>query len=188
MYMPSWRWSPAIVILSYSYYNVIISSKSCLVLLFCFDIVFLCLFTIQDCEKMSEKADEVGMGKIFHAAILALNRQDEDSKVPTSPFQCISVGANMADLQRSLFQKCWSPKKWKKTWFFSAEKCAGAIFARSAVDSPSLSSSGCRPGGDFFDDMGSMAAWHDRPRCPGETFGRRKCWGLGTGREGQTSS
>ncbi len=34
---------------------------------------------------MSEKADEVGMGKIFHAAILALNRQDEDSKVPTKP-------------------------------------------------------------------------------------------------------
>lgn len=35
----------------------------------------------QDCEKMSEKAAEVGMGKIFHAAILALQRQDEDSKV-----------------------------------------------------------------------------------------------------------
>ena len=30
---------------------------------------------------MSEKAAEVGMGKIFHAAILALQRQDEDSKV-----------------------------------------------------------------------------------------------------------
>ena len=34
----------------------------------------------QDCEKMSEKAVEVGMGKIFNAAILALQRQDEDSK------------------------------------------------------------------------------------------------------------
>ena len=68
---------------------------------------------------MSEKADEVGMGKIFHAAILALNRQDEDSKVPTSPFRCISVGANMADLQRSLLQKFWSPpKKNRKNMFF----------------------------------------------------------------------
>ena len=27
-----------------------------------------------DCEKMSEKAVEVGMGKIFRAAILALHR------------------------------------------------------------------------------------------------------------------
>ncbi|CAE7369250.1 kif1 [Symbiodinium natans] len=34
-----------------------------------------------DCEKMSEKAAEVGMGKIFRAAILALHRQDEDSMV-----------------------------------------------------------------------------------------------------------
>mmetsp|Transcript_48599 Transcript_48599/g.113433 ORF Transcript_48599/g.113433 Transcript_48599/m.113433 type:complete len:754 (+) Transcript_48599:38-2299(+) len=34
-----------------------------------------------DCERMSEKAVEVGMGKIFHAAILALHRQDEDSMV-----------------------------------------------------------------------------------------------------------
>lgn len=82
--------------------------------MFCFDVIFV----IQDCEKMSEKADEVGMGKIFHAAILALNRQDEDSKVPTSPIRCISVGANMADLQRSLFQKCWPPpKKGKKHGF-----------------------------------------------------------------------
>eukprot|EP00438_Fugacium_kawagutii_P002781 Skav202265 [mRNA] locus=scaffold1417:441359:458329:- [translate_table: standard] len=36
---------------------------------------------LEDCEKMSEKAVEVGMGKIFNAAILALQRQDEDSKV-----------------------------------------------------------------------------------------------------------
>ncbi|CAJ1415334.1 unnamed protein product [Effrenium voratum] len=35
----------------------------------------------QDCESMTEKAAEVGMGKIFRAAILALHRQDEDSKV-----------------------------------------------------------------------------------------------------------
>lgn len=66
---------------------------------------------------MSEKADEVGMGKIFHAAILALNRQDEDSKVPTSPFPCISVGANMADLQRSFLKKFGLENKGKNTVF-----------------------------------------------------------------------
>lgn len=66
---------------------------------------------------MSEKANEVGMGKIFHAAILALNRQDEDSKVPTSPFPCISVGANMADLQRSFLKKFGLENKGKNTVF-----------------------------------------------------------------------
>ena len=34
----------------------------------------------QDCEKMREKVVEIGMGIIFNAAILTLQREDSDLK------------------------------------------------------------------------------------------------------------
>lgn len=79
---------------------------------------------------MSEKAVEVGMGKIFNAAILALQRQDEDSKVWEPKWE-----------QRDTGRRCWEGRADLTRQGCPASR-AGPVLARPAVHSPSLG----RPG------------------------------------------